>query len=184
MQRECQPQRGVDSRDTQAIIASVFSNIRASWSHLPGAVATKGRRKLLESDNLRRVQLTTQGHARKCSLIRKSTLILVQLGVRRLPRGKVSVRKGATRVAPGRYGLRPWQGGAKNGEGGGARQPPFECREGRQNYWLSGVIPAGHSGGAGAGLTPVESDWMTPDPSEQKLRCPVVPTFTGQPMIV
>jgi hypothetical protein len=53
-----------------------------------------------------------------------------------------------------------------------------------KNYWLSGVIPAGHSGGAGAGATPVESDWMTPDPSEQKLRCPVVPTLTGHAIIV
>ena|SRR5271170_377858 len=69
MQRECQAQRRVDSSDTEASIASVFSNIRVSWFHLPGALAAKCRRKLLESDNLRRVQLTTQGYARKCLLI-------------------------------------------------------------------------------------------------------------------
>src|SRR5208282_189712 len=105
-------------------------------------------------------------------------------GVRRLPRGKINVREAATRVAHGGCGLRPRQDGAKSGEGGGARPPPFECLITRESYWLNGVIPAGHSGGAGAGLTPVERDWMTPDPSEQKLRCPVVPTLTGQPMIV
>ena len=45
-------------------------------------------------------------------------------------------------------------------------------------------MPAGHDGGAGAGLMPLGSDWMTPEASEQKLRCPVVPTLTGHAMIV
>jgi hypothetical protein len=66
--------------------------------------------------------------------------------------------------------------------GGEATKPPL--LKSHPNYWLSEFIPAGHDGGAGAGLIPLGSDWMTPEASEQKLRCPVVPTFTGHAMIV
>ena len=154
MQRECQARRWVDSRDTQAVIARVFSNIRAQSFCLPGGCGDQEPPQLPESDNLRRARLTTQGHARKSSLICKCTLILDQQGVRRLFRVNVNVRKAATRVTQAAAGCAHDKTGPRKEKAEAPGDRPLSCPITREDYWLNGGIPAGHSGGAGAGLTP------------------------------
>jgi hypothetical protein len=61
MQSEYQPQCRIDSRDPQALISSVSSNIQSQRARLIEAVAAKARHGLPESDDLGLVQLTVRG---------------------------------------------------------------------------------------------------------------------------